>query len=125
MTIQNQESSVNVELIVLKNEECLKFTFIGHFTEELAEYGIREWEYFFASAEDRKVIIIWDSKQMTGFDNKARVLWQKAIKKFKKQIECVWLISDSKIIRAGAKAMSVFTSFCLKAVKNDNEIKFK
>ena len=61
---------------------------------------------------------------MTGFENKARVIWQKAIKELKKQIDCVWLISDSKIIRAGAKVMSAFTSFSLNVVNDESKIKF-
>jgi len=122
----NTEQAVNpkIELINFKDEECIKFTFNGHFSVKNAEYGVNEWKEFFDSARDQKIILIWDAVGMTGFDNKARVVWQHAIKDFKKQINCVWLISDSKVIIAGAKVMSAFTSFCLKAVKNTNQIKF-
>ena len=113
-----------VELVTFNNEDCLRFTFSGHFTVEDAEFGVSEWKDFFASAGNQKVIVIWDARQMSGFDNKARVIWQHAIKELKKQIECVWLIADSKVIRAGAKVMSAFTSFCLKAVNDENKIKF-
>ncbi len=117
------DTNINAELVQLNGEDCLKFTFKGHFTEEDAEFGVNEWKEFFESAGNEKVVIIWDSKQMAGFDNKARVVWQQAIKELKKQIDCVWLISDSSVIRAGAKMMSAFTSFSLKAVKNEAKIK--
>jgi len=120
----DEARNINVELITFKGEDCLKFTFIGQFTLDDAEFGVSEWKDIFASAGDEKVIVIWDSKQMTGFENKARVIWQKAIKELKKQIDCVWLISDSKIIRAGAKVMSAFTSFSLKVVNDESKIKF-
>ncbi len=123
MTTENENP--RVQLVEIKGNECVKFTFKGHFTEEDAKYGVGEWNDFFKSAGTEKVTVIWDAVQMTGFDNNARVVWQKAIKEFKKQIDCIWLIADSKIIRAGAKAMSLFTSFCLKAVKTEDEIKFK
>jgi len=119
-----QLNNLEVELVTFKNEDCLKFTFTGHFTIEDAKYGVREWKELFASAGDQKIIVIWDSKLMTGFDNKARVIWQQAIKELKKQIDCVWLISDSKIIRSGAKIMSAFTSFKMKVVKDEDKIKF-
>ena len=121
MTAENENPKV--ELAEINNTECVKFTFKGHFTPEDAEYGVKEWKDFFASAGNQKVIIIWDARQMTDFDHQARVIWQHAVKKFKKQIECVWLIANSKTIRAGAKVMSAFTSFCLKAVKDEKEIK--
>ncbi len=116
--------NVKAELVSFKGEDCLKFTFTGHFTEKDAEYGVGEWKELFASAENQKVTLIWDSTQMTGFDNKARIIWQHALKDMKKQIKCVWLISNSKIIRTGAKVMSAFTSFCLKVVDNSDKIVF-
>jgi len=59
---------------------------------------------------------------MSGFENKARVIWQKAIKRLKNQIAVVWLITDSKTIKTGAKLMSLFTSFEIKVVKTEKEI---
>ena len=119
-----ERKNINIELVTFQGEDCLKFTFIGQFTEDDAVFGVSEWKELFASAGDERVIVIWDSKQMTGFENKARVIWQYAIKELKKQIDCVWLISDSKIIRAGAKVMSAFTSFNLKVVNDESKIKF-
>ncbi len=112
------------ELVNFNGEDCLKFTFVGHLTAEDATYGVEQWREFFESARDQKVIIIWDSTQMTGFDFKAQVIWQHAIKEMKNQIACVWLVSNSKIIRTGAKLMSAFTSFCLKVVDNSKQISF-
>jgi len=113
-----------VELVDFRGDSCLKFTFRGHLTSEDAELGVKEWRDFFNSTGGEKVVVIWDSTQMTGFDNKARIIWQHAIKEMKSQIECVWLITDSKVIKAGAKLMSLFTSFCLKVVDSSDKIAF-
>lgn len=44
---------------------------------------------------------------MTGFDSNARA---------------VWLISESKIVRAGAKVLSTLSGFKIKTVKSESEI---
>lgn len=114
--------SLNTELYFLDNEECLKFTFKGNFREEDALEGIDDWKDIFASAQGESAVIIWDCLEMTGFENNARKAWQKAIKDLKNQIECVWLITDSKVIKAGAKVMNAFTSFKLNVVKSTENI---
>lgn len=110
--------TLEIGLNVLNNEELLKFTFNGEFKEEDAIEGVKEWKELFASAGSEKLCIIWDCVNMTGFESKARIAWQHAIKDLKNQINCVWLITDSKIIRTGAKLMNTFTSFKLKVVKS-------
>lgn len=52
----------------------------------------------------------------------ARVFWQKALKEIQSQIDRVWLISDSKIIRAGASIMSLFVKFDLKSITSEEHI---
>ena len=46
------------------------------------------------------------------------------IKDLKKKIDCVWVISESKIIRTGAKVLSTLSGFKIKTVKNESEISF-
>ena len=114
--------SLNTELFYVENEECLKFTFNGNFKGQDAIEGIEVWKELFASAQGESAVIIWDCLEMTGFETKARKAWQRAIHDLKSQIECVWLITDSKIIRAGAKLMNTFTSFKLNVVKSTENI---
>ena len=114
--------SLNTELFFIENEECLKFTFNGNFNGQDAIDGIEVWKELFESAQGESAVIIWDCLKMTGYETKARKAWQRAIKDLKNQIECVWLITDSKIIRAGAKLMNAFTSFKLNVVKSTENI---
>ena len=114
--------SLNTELCFIENEECLKFTFNGSFNENDALEGIDDWKDIFASAQGERAVIIWDCLKMTGYESKARKAWQRAIKDLKNQIECVWLITDSKLIKTGAKLMNAFTSFKLNVVKSTENI---
>ncbi len=119
-----ESDSFEIELYQCKTEECLKFTFKGKFSEQSALSGSEEWRDLFSSTGTEKSVLVWDCKEMTGFEPKARIVWQQAMKELKGQIDCVWLISNSAIIRAGAKLMSTFTGFKIKAVKTEKDIKF-
>jgi len=121
--MKNKNRSLEIDFYEINEEECLKFTFVERFLAQDAKEGVEKWNDFFSSInQGEKIPVIWDCLKMTGFDNKARVTWQKAIKKFKKQIETVWLITDSKTITAGAKLMSAFTSFKIKVIKEESYI---
>ncbi len=111
-----------IELCDINGSEFLRFTFRDKFLKDHAKNATQEWDEIFESTHGEKVPIIWDCINMTGYDHKARILWQKEIKKLKKQIDCVWLITDSKIIKAGAKTMSLFTSFKINVIESENQI---
>ncbi|MCF6366643.1 MAG: hypothetical protein L3J35_10625 [Bacteroidales bacterium] len=113
-----------IELFEIKNEDCLKFTFEGKFTQEQAVSGTEEWRQLFEGVGNEKTTLVWDCARMTGFENNARIIWQKTMKGLKRKIKCVWLISNSKIIRTGANLMSKFVGFKIKAVKSEKEIAF-
>jgi len=121
--MNEEKKSLEIEMCEINDEECLRFTFIDKLLEADAVNGVEEWKEIFSSAEEsEKITVIWDCLEMTGFDSKARVAWQKAIKQFKKQIDIVWLITDSKAIKTGAKLMSAFVSFKIKVVKSEAAI---
>ena len=120
--MNNEIKSVDIELCILDNEECLKFIFKENLSATDALEAIEEWKYLFESAGDEKITVVWDCIDMTGFENKARIAWQKAIKELKHQIKCVWLVTDSAIIKTGAKLMNKFVSFKLKVVKSVENI---
>lgn len=123
--MNEDNSSLNIEMCEINNEDCLRFSFVGKLTKEDAVAGVKYWEDIFSSIPDgEKTTVIWDCKQMTGFENIARVEWQQAIRKLNSQIDIVWLVANSKVIKAGAKVMSVFTSFNIKTVKSESQISF-
>jgi hypothetical protein len=115
--------TLEIGLKTLDNDEAfLSFKFSGDFSEKDAIEGIKEWRELFSSARKEKLCIIWDCMNMTGYETGARIAWQKAIKELKKRINCVWLVTDSKVIKTGAKLMNAFTSFKLKVVKSIDQI---
>lgn len=121
--MDKEEKSLDIEMLEINDEDCLKFCFSGKLTKEDAVEGISYWEDIFDSIpEGEKTKIIWDCKEMTGFENSARVEWQHAVKKLKTKIDVIWLIANSKVIKAGAKVMSMFSSFKIKNVDNEDEL---
>jgi len=114
--------SLNIELDYINNEEVLKFKFKGNFSEADAGRGVKEWKNLFSSMNGEKAKLVWDATKMTSYDSKARTIWQQGIKELKNQIDTIWLISHSKLIRSGAKAMSLFTKFKIYVVETDGQI---
>jgi len=123
MKMQKNEKSVKLHLCDISNNECLRFIFTGELTADDAEIAVKEWKKLFENLGDEKLSLIWDCLNMTGFESKARIIWQQALKDHKSNIDTVWLITTSGFIKAGAKLLSTFTKFKMKVVKSEAEIK--
>jgi hypothetical protein len=111
-----------IEWFQKSGKECLKFTFKGRLTEQMAITAIKKWQEAFRSKPGRKIILIWDCIEMEGYDTAARDQWQNALKAMKDQFDIVWLITPSGIIKMGALIMSQFTSFKLNIASSMSEI---
>jgi len=111
-----------IEWCQVNSHDCLKFTFKERLTLRNAEIAIVQWKKLFELNPEKKIVLIWHCLEMTGYEPMARIRWQKAIKELKDQIDCVWLISDSKLIYAGAKIMSMFTSFNINIARNEDMV---
>lgn len=103
------------------NYDFLTFTFPAFLDKKSAEKAIDIWDKEFA-LQPRGTDLIWDCTEMTDYDPMARMLWQKALTNHKNQINTIWLISESAIIRAGAKLFSLFVGVTIKPVKSHAEI---
>jgi phosphopantetheine adenylyltransferase len=62
---------------------------------------------------------------MGGYDTEARLQWQKTLKELENQIDTVWLITQSSLIKMGASVMSLFTKLKIQVVRSESEIRFK
>lgn len=111
-----------IEWLKSYQQKCLKFTFNEKLTEENAIVGVDKWKNCFSNYPNNKITLIWDCKSMSGYDPNARNYWQAAMKEMKNQIDTIWLITNSVLIRMGASAMSVFASFKIKVVSSEQEI---
>ena len=76
----------------------------------------------FQVKKNESVVLIWDCRRMKGYDSEARVEWQSALKEMKAQIDIIWLITDSNIIKMGAIVMGLFCSLKIKVIRSENEI---
>ena len=110
-----------IEWKTINDKEYLYFTFEGTLTEENASRGIVTWRELFGSKKGSHELI-WDCMNMKGYKPMARSIWQKALKEHKDRIGIIWLITDSKLIQAGAKLMSFFVPYDFKVIKNKSEI---
>ena len=102
--------------------QCLKFTFEGILTSKDAAVAISEWKEMFQSKTGKSIILIWDCRKMKSYESGARVIWTNALKEMKSQIDKIWLISDSSLIRMGASVMGLVTSLDIKAISSESDI---
>ena len=123
--MESRIKSLEIEPNIIRDVEVLRFNFNGYFNKDDAQAGIEEWREIFSNMNGEKAVLIWDAREMSNYETKARLVWQQAIKELGKQIDSIWLIANSKIIRAGAKAMSLFTKFKIHAVDSEDQIKIK
>jgi hypothetical protein len=115
-----REPNPTIEVKSINNFDFIYFTFRGKLTENDAKNAIVNWKN---QLEKRHTMQphIWNCMQMTGYEPMARAHWQKAIKELKGKISKIWLISDSSIIIAGAKILSLFTSFDIITVRSEED----
>jgi len=111
-----------IEWQTKSGKSCLKFTFQDKLTEDMAGAAIKKWQEAFQSKPGEKFILVWDCLKMAGYDNGSRTQWQIALKEMKDQIDTVWLITKSNVIRMGASVMSLFSSLEIKTVTSESEI---
>lgn len=116
--------NLSVEWRKIGGLECLVFVFKGMLTYEEALRGVEEWKIAFASRSDQKITIVWHCLEMNNYEPMARNLWQKTLKEMGNQIGKIWLVSASPIINAGATLISLFTSYPIKAVRSEADIRF-
>ena len=101
---------------------ALKFTFKGNFTEQDAITAAGKWREMFSGQPGKKIVLIWDCLDMNDYDHEARTLWQNLCKEYRDQIEIIWVITESLLIKMGASVISVFTSMKIKVVSSENDI---
>lgn len=122
--MEEKPDNPQIEWQQINDRECLKFTFTGTFTEHEALIAISRWKELFSSRISEKIILIWQCQNMESYEPMTRILWQNTIKELKSQIDTIWLVADSDVIKAGAKIMAFFTTSSLKIVSSEDKIRF-
>lgn len=116
------QKKLDIDLCQLTETACLKFKFNNNLSEEDARYAIQEWNDLLNSSKDDKVNMIWDCLEMKNYEQKALALWQHALKESRNKINQIWLVTESKMLRAGAMLISAFTNMKIKVVKSHDKI---
>lgn len=102
----------------------LKFVFIGHLTEEVTRKTVEKWKSDIESKiqPGEKIDLIWNCVKMTGYESKARVIWQDTMKDLFEKTGQIYLVSTNPLFKIAAKTMTLLTKFNLKAVSSEADI---
>ena len=112
-----------MEWVQKSGKTCLKFTFHGNFKEQDAELATAQWRKELACRPRERIVHIWDCLDMKDYEQPARILWSDTCKNLKNQIDVIWVITNSILIKMGATVISVFTSLNIKVVKSETDIR--
>ncbi len=102
--------------------ECIHFVFRGHFSEADAMVAVERWRALLVARPGKRLPHVWVCEEMTGYDGRARHLWTESMREFVHQIDDVWLVSTSPLIRLGAKLVTKFLPITLRPVWSEREI---
>ncbi|KPK02013.1 MAG: hypothetical protein AMK71_03780 [Nitrospira bacterium SG8_35_4] len=112
-----------IEWLMKSGKNYLKFTFKGSLSKEMASVAIKKWRDAFHLKAEEKITLVWDCLEMEGYDTESRKSWQNALKEMKDQIETIWLITTSNVIKMGASIMGAFSTLKIRTVSTESEIR--
>lgn len=113
---------VTLDLQQNNTHYLLTFRFPNYLTEHDARTVIGQWKQLFEKYQDKPFILIWECSEMKDYDPAARARWQECMKELKARFQLVYLVSASKMVKAGAVLMSTFSPYSLKNVNSLEEI---
>ncbi|MCZ8215914.1 MAG: hypothetical protein O9262_06715 [Cyclobacteriaceae bacterium] len=113
-----------VQQVRRAGKEFLRFEFNGILTPKKAQELCAQWEKYFVDQPDKTFVIVFNATNMDDYDPQARILFQKYLKGLSKQIDKIWVVTESKIILGGASIMSLIVGLPIKAVRSEEQISF-
>lgn len=105
-------------------KKYLEINISGYLSEENAKNAVTTWQQQFEKnvPQGEKVHVVCNCIHMTRYSTEARNMWQSTIGKLKKQISCLWIVTDNKMFIVAAGMMSLVTKFKIKTVKSEADI---
>jgi len=94
-------------------------TFEGHLD---ADAGRASAEQFARAVAGRPCDVVWDVRQMTGYDAAARAGWQEAVWPNRHNIRSLAVVGASTLIKAGAVMLAVFIGAPWRFVESPEEL---
>ena len=117
-----EQDGLKIEWSQKSGKKFLRFVFGETLTIKEAEIAIKEWKEIFKHQVNESIVLIWDCRKMKGYDSDARTKWTGALKEMKSQIDMIWLITESTIIRMGASVMGMLSTINIKPIRSESEI---
>lgn len=108
----------------LAGKNLLRFTFHGILNQKTARSLCDQWKSFCLQQPDRKFIIVFNALCMENYEPQARIAFQQCMKELNKQIDKIWVVTESKIVLGGASIMSLIVGLPIKAVRSEEQISF-
>ena len=59
---------------------------------------------------------------MTGYDSKARILWQKSMGEMHTRTGVIWMVTTNPLFKIAAKTMTLLTRYKMKPVESEQQI---
>lgn len=112
-----------MEWVQKSGKNCLQFTFQESFGAQDAQIAIEKWREALATKPQERIVHIWNCLEMKDYEQQARTQWSEACKDLKDQIDVIWVITNSLLIKMGATVISVFTSLNIKVVSSETDIR--
>lgn len=118
------ENFAQVQLKESNGKYCIQFEFKGVFTDSLAKKLIVDWEKIFLENPEKEFCLVCLCHQMKDYEPLARIKFQEMLKKYKKQIVKIWIVTPSKVIKYGGLILGALSSTPLQVVEREEEITF-
>jgi hypothetical protein len=84
---------------------CIYFQFKGKFTEQASISGTMTWSAEMDQHPEESFEMVWDCREMNGFEVSARTEWYNCMMKYKSRIAKVYVVGGGLMIRSAAKVM--------------------
>ena len=116
-------SNPKIEWIQKSGKTCLKFTFQESFGAQDAQSAVEQWREALKTKPGERIIHIWDCLGMKDYEQQARTMWSETCKELGDQIDTIWVVTTSLLIKMGATVISVFTSLNIRVVSSEDDIR--
>lgn len=116
-------SNPKIEWTEKGGKTCLKFIFQESFGTEDAKTAVQQWRDTLKQKPGERIVHIWDCLAMKDYEQQARTLWSETCKELGNQIDTIWVVTNSLLIKMGATVISVFTSLNIKVVSSEDDIR--
>jgi hypothetical protein len=122
MNVSEGSADVNIEFKTIAGKECLFFKFGEHLTDLAAKTAVVKWKNEFNKYPEKKIRLVWECLEMKGYDKEARTIWQGMMSEYKNRIDCIYVITRSSLISAGAHFMGIFVGIKMTGITSITDL---